>query len=139
MATRPLPAKRNSDKSAGTRQGAPATLAANVVSPSQVRLRTEQRAAAAANKEAAHQLKAKNTRDHQKNIPRPSDRTGNKPPPVLDVVSQSEGTSVSNESLTENTNPTHMYRTDLTTKFLFTNHVKTKLFRKRSSLTEALI
>ena len=50
---------------------------------------------------------------------------------MLNVEPGSEGASVSNESLTESTNPTHMYCTEITTKFLFTNDVKTKLYPKK--------
>ena len=77
----------------------------------------------------ALQLKARSTRDRQENIHCQSGKSGNEPPPVLDVVPQSKGTLVSNESLTEHTTPTHMYCSELSTKqFLFTNHIKTKLF-----------
>jgi hypothetical protein len=82
-------------------------------------------------------VRARATRDQQETIPCQSDGIKIEPPPVLDVISQSEGASVGNESLTENINPTHMYCTEVTTKFLFKNHVKTKLFPKKKFIDKS--
>ena len=90
-----------------------------------------------AGNEEARRVRARATCDQRETIPRQSDRTEIEPPPVLDVVSQSEGASVGNESLTENTNPTHMYCTEVTTKFLFKNHIKTKLFLKKKFIDKS--
>ena len=81
--------------------------------------------------------KARAARDQGETILRQSDGTEIGTPPVLDVISQSEGASVGNESLTENTNPTRMYCTEVTTKFLFKNHVKTKLFPKKKFIDKS--
>ena len=124
-------------KSTGELKRAPVTSTANVLLPLQIRICNERMAAEAASRETARRVRARTTCNQWENIPRQSDRTGTEPPPVLDVVSQSEGTSVSNESLTENTIPTRMYCTEVTTKFLFTNHVKTKLFQKKKFIDKS--
>jgi hypothetical protein len=117
---------------------APATSAANVLSASQVRaINTRTKAAAEAANEEAGRVVARTARDQGETILRQSAGTEIGTPPVLDVISQSEGASVGNESLTENTNPTRMYCTEVTTKFLFKNHVKTKLFPKKKFIDKS--
>ena len=133
-----MPPLRTSANSTAKARRAPATSAENVLSPMQERVMNRNtKAAEEAGNEEASRVGTRAARDECETILRQSDGTEIGTPPVLDVISQSEGASVGNESLTENTNPTRMYCTEVTTKFLFKNHVKTKLFPKKKFIDKS--